>query len=146
MSRIGTQVRALLLCALLLAGFAGGDAATVAAQNSSSDIDPALYESELSGIEIEATGDFAIYQAELQEYSHGQGEVVSIGSNTAYVQVSFFDDTDTNQETLDIYNESFSGDVDSFEVLDDGKDRDTVYSFALAEYEGVEFYYYLAVT
>lgn len=144
MSRIGTRIRALLLCAMLLAGFAGGNVATVAAQ--SDDIDPELYESELSGIEVEARGDFAIYQAEIQEYRHGQGEVVSIGSNTAYVQVSFFDDTDTNQETLDIYNESFSSDVDNFEILDAGDDRDTVYSFALAEYEGVEFYYYLAVT
>lgn len=143
MSRIGARVRALLLCALLVASCMNGNAAVAQRDD---DVDPEFFESELSGIEVEVTGNFAIYQAELQEYRHGQGEIVSIGSDTAYVQVSFFDDTDTSQETLEIYNDSFESEVDEFVVLDEGDRRDTVFTFAVAELEGVEFYYYLSVT
>lgn len=145
MDRIVTSVRWLLLALLGMSGFAGFGGVALGAQ--SPDLDPAFYESELSGLEIEIDGDdFEIYEAEVRNYGNGQGEIVEIASNTAYIQVAFFDDTDTNQETLDIYNEAFSGDVDDFEVLDEGEDGDRVFTWALATYNGVEFYYYLSVT
>ena len=145
MHRFVRWVRWLLVVFLALPGLASTGGHAIAAQ--SGDLDPSAYESELSGLEIEISGDdFEIYEAEVQNYSHGQGEIVEIASNTSYVQVAFFDDTDTNEETLEIYNEAFSSDVDDFEILDEGENGDTVYTFAVATYEGVEFYYYLSVT
>ncbi len=145
MNRWPVLMRMLLLGMLLVTGVARVPAPALAAQ--SSDVDPASYESELSGYQVDISGDeFEIYNAELQTYRNGQGEIIEIASNTAYVQIAFFDDTDTNQETLDIYNEAFSGDVDDFEVLDEGENRDTVSTYAVATYNGVEFYYYLSVT
>lgn len=145
MNRWPVLMRMLLLGMLVVAGVARVPAPALAAQ--SSDVDPASYESELSGYQVDISDDeFEIYNAESQTYRNGQGEIIEIASNTAYVQIAFFDDTDTNQETLEIYNEAFSGDVDDFEVLDEGEDRDTVYTYAVATYNGVEFYYYLSVT
>lgn len=144
MKRLTTGGRVLLLFAMFLAGLASG-VPSLAAQ--SSDVEPDYYLSELSELEIEITGDeFEIYEAELQTYEHGEGEIVQIESGTSSVQVAFFDDTDTNLETLDIYNESFSADVEDFEILDEGEDGDVVYSFATASYEDIQFLYYLSVT
>ena len=145
MNRFVTSLRWFLVAFLVLGGVVGLGGGTVAAQ--SADLDPASYESELSGFGIEISGnDFEIHDAEVRNYSHGQGEIVEIASNTANIQVAFFDDTDTNEETLQIYNDAFSEDIDDFEVLDDGVDGDTVHTFAIATYNGVEFYYYLSVT
>ncbi len=145
MNRWPVLIRMLLLGMLLTASVARVPTPALAAQ--SSDVDPASYVSELSGYQVDVSDDnFEIYNAELQTYRNGQGEIIEIASNTAYVQIAFFDDTDTNQETLDIYNEAFTGDVDDFEVLDEGENRDTVFTYAVATYNGVEFYYYLSVT
>src|SRR5687767_641305 len=86
MQRLATPVRWILVAFLVIPGLAGAGRFAVAAQ--SGDIDPASYESELSGFEIEISGDdFEIYEADVQDYSHGQGEIVEIASNTAYLQV-----------------------------------------------------------
>lgn len=141
MSHLLTSIRMLLLGAIVVASL--GVAPAVA---QSSRGDASLYRSELSGLDVAVDGDeFAIYETEVLNYAHGQGEIIEISSNTAFVQIAFFDDTDTNQETLEIYNDAFISDVDEFQVLDEGADRDTVSTFALAIYNGVEFYYYLSV-
>lgn len=73
-------------------------------------------------------------------YRHGQGEHRDHPQHR-YVQLAFFDDTDTNQETLDIDNGAFSGDVDDLEVLDEGEARNMAFTFAIATSGGVEFSY-----
>lgn len=145
MNRWPVMIRMLLLGMLAMSGIMRVPTTALAAQSGS--VDPSAYQSELSGYDVTISGDsFEIYNAELQNYSNGQGEIIEIASNTSYVQIAFFDDTDTNQETLEIYNDAFSGDVDEWEIIDEGENRDTVYTFAIATYNGVEFYYYLSVT
>jgi hypothetical protein len=130
---------------LLFVGYAGSAASGVGAQSLDAASDS--YVSELSGFEIEVIDDeFEIVRTALQEYEHGEGEVVQVSSTTAQIQISFFDDTDTNLETLELYSDAFSGDVDDFEVLDQGEDGDTVYLFAVATYQEASFLYYLSVT
>jgi hypothetical protein len=145
MTRLATMARAFLLFAVVLAGLAGRNGPSVAAQ--SVDVEPDSYVSELADLEVAISGsEFEIYDAQVESYRNGEGEIVQLASTTSYVQIAFYDDTDTSQETLEIYNETFTGDVDDFEVLDEGTDGDSVYTYALATYNGVEFLYYLTVT
>lgn len=145
MNRLNLWARTGLLVALIAVGLAGGPPAAVGAQRA--DFEPDAYVSGLSDLEIEISGrDYEIYDAELQEYPHGEGEIVSISSLTAFLQVAFFDDSDTNEQTLELFNESFASVVDDFEVIDEGGRRDTVYTFAATSYSDITFYYYTSVT
>jgi hypothetical protein len=144
MNQLQALIRMLLLGAIILASLGAAPVSMAVAQSSRGDA--TAYESALSGLLVETVGgDFEIYETEVLTYAHGQGEIIDISSNTAFVQVAFFDDTDTNQETLEIYNEGFFADVDEVQVLDEGEERDTAYTFAIVTYNGVEFYYYLSV-
>src|SRR5699024_2820224 len=87
------------------------------------EFDPGLYVSELTGFEIEATGpNFEITNAELQHYSTGNGEVMllqsAIGAST--LEISFYDDSDSPQESIDIYLQSMEAASEEMEIMDVG--------------------------
>lgn len=110
--------------------------------------DPGFYTSVLTGVEIEATGpDFAISGAELQHYTNGQGEVVTIDSETvaSSLEVSFFDDSDSPQETLDIYLASYESMATTFDVVDRGINGEYHYALAVFTFMDEELVYYLQV-
>ena len=112
------------------------------------DFDPDFYASELTGFEIEASGPiYEITEAELQHYQTGEGEIVRLSSESAVanLEVSFFDDADSPQESLDIYLQSMENAADEAEVIDRGVNGDVHYALALIEFDGVDIVYYLEV-
>lgn len=131
----------LLLVALMLSA---GPAAAAQPQ----DFEENLYTSLLTGVVVEVAGpDFAISSAELQHYTNGQGEVIDIDSETldATLEVSFFDDADTPQETLDIYLASYQTMAATFTVLDRGINGEYHYALAVFTFMNEEIVYYLQV-
>lgn len=112
------------------------------------DFDPDFYVSDLTGMEIEVSGPvFEITEAELQQYPTGEGEIVHVGSETlaGNLEISFFDDGDSAQESVDIYLQSISGAADSIDVIDRGVSGDLYYALAVIEYDAVDIVYYLQV-
>ncbi|MCO5215051.1 MAG: hypothetical protein M9950_02700 [Thermomicrobiales bacterium] len=68
------------------------------------DFTPEAYVSVLTDFEINVTGPvFAITKASLDHYRTGDGEIVSIESEDSIAEVSFFDDEDTPDDSLDAY-------------------------------------------
>ena len=112
------------------------------------DFEPDFYASSLAGVEIEVSGPiFRITEAELQHYPNGEGEIVDIASDSslASIEVSFYDDADTPQQSLDIYLSSMENAADEVEVLDRGMSGDTHYLFVLIQFQGMEIVNYLQV-
>lgn len=112
-------------------------------------VDPNAYTSVLSEFEIAVSGpEFEITGAELQHYATGEGEIIDIEpvTNVGAVEVSFFDDADSPDESIDIYLASIETAADSFDVIDRGVSGTTSYALALVEYDGVAIAYYIQVT
>ncbi|MCA9832417.1 MAG: hypothetical protein KC435_00560 [Thermomicrobiales bacterium] len=111
------------------------------------DFEPEFYESQLSGFEINVSGPtFEITAADLQHYSNGDGEVVTIDSELSSAEVSFFDDDDTPDESIDAYLGSLEQVAENYVVVDRDTDGDVSYALASFEYQGVPFIYYVQVT
>lgn len=139
--RIIRQAGTLFLIALMVG------AAPVAASQSQ-EFDPGLYVSGITGIEVEVGGPFyQISDVALQRYVSGQGEIIQISSDSlvASVEISFFDDTDTPQQTLDIYLGAMEIVGDNFTVIDRGISDGYHYAAAVVEAEGVEIAYFVQV-
>lgn len=141
--KTGRTVLRLALIAMLLTF---GLAQTVAAQVQ--DFEPDFYSSSLAGVDIEVSGpEYQIVQAELQHYSSGEGEVVEIEpeSGLSSAEVSFYDDSDTPEESVNIYLTSMENAADTFTLLQEGQVGDWYTSLALIDYQGVEILYYVQV-
>lgn len=111
------------------------------------DFEPDHYESQLSGFEVNVSGpNFQITAADLQHYSNGDGEVVTIDSDSGSAEVSFFDDDDTPDESVDAYLSSLENATDNYVVVDRATDGDVTHALASFEYQGVPFIYYVQVT
>lgn len=104
------------------------------------------YESQLSGLAVETAGDFTITDTSVETYDQGDGEIVTIESGVSLVQVAFFDDADTAQTTVDLFNDGFSSEADDFELLDQGTEGDAIWSVSSATVNGSEFVFYISVT
>lgn len=111
------------------------------------DFEPDFFQSEISDIDIELTrSDFEISGANVQSYPGGEGETIQIRGDGAFAQVALYDDSDTNLETMELYNSQFEEEVDEFEVLDMVEDGEVVWTFALASLDGQDLLYFLSVT
>lgn len=108
---------------------------------------PDSYTSVLTNYEIAVSGpEFAIVDAELQHYLDGEGEVIQMENASATnLEVSFYDDSDTPELTIDIYLNSIEVAADEFEVLDRGIDGDYYYALSRVVYQDVEIAYYVQV-
>jgi hypothetical protein len=108
---------------------------------------PEAYTSSLSGYEIAVRGpEFEITSAVLEHYSNGEGEIVEIEGELATLEVSFFDDADTPDESIDAYLAGLeNADVDH-SVVDRGVTGDTSFAIVSINYEGLEVLYYVQVT
>src|SRR4051794_12795086 len=102
MMHMGKFLRVALIVMLL--ALTPGSALHVAAQTQA--FEPDFYTSELTGVDIEISGsEFEITAADLQHYPNGKGEVVEIEPSTgiSHAEVSFFDDSDTPEDTINVY-------------------------------------------
>lgn len=144
MMRFFSLMRVVIIAAVALLSHASTGAIHAGAQGSMATEDS--YISELSDLEVAVDGDFIISETELQEYEAGEGEIVYIDSPTALMRVAFFDDADEPEQTVELFNEGFASEMDSFEVLDEGFDLDRVWSFAQSALDNEEYLLYLDVT
>lgn len=108
---------------------------------------PEAYTSTLSGYEIEVTGpEYEITSAVLEHYSTGEGEIVGIEGQAATLEVSFFDDSDTPDESIDAYLAGLENADIEHTVVDRGIEGSTSYAIVNIQYEGVDVMYYVQVT
>lgn len=108
---------------------------------------PELYTSELTGFDVEVTGpEYEITGATLEHYQTGDGEIVNIEGELATLEVSFFDDEDTPEDSIDAYLAGLDQSGLEFEELERDVDGDVTHAIVLIDYEGVEIVYYMQVT
>lgn len=140
-SPITRRIRLVIACLVLVASipFAVGAAAQPGTP----------YETELLGWNIDVTGpNYTLENVALEEYPHGQGERVYITSleSLGFVEISFFDDEDTPEQTVDLMLRDFDAASRSLEVLDSGFANDIHYALARFELEqGMAGYFYIEV-
>lgn len=108
---------------------------------------PELYTSELSGFDVEVSGPaYEITGATMEHYQNGDGEIVNIEGEVATLEVSFFDDEDQPDDSIDAYLSGMDQSGIEYEELDRGVDGDVTYSIVLINYEGTDILYYMQVT
>lgn len=129
---------------LTLTGLFAGD--TLASAQDEPQWEPDYYESLLTGYAIEVSGkDFTIADVVHQEYRGGENEQVYIESDDATSQVSFFDDTDTPKDTIELWLSDLGDGMDSLEVVDQGVDGDVTWYYAEGTYQDLDLVYYVQI-
>jgi hypothetical protein len=128
-----------------MAGVVGGLTSTAA--QVPMDFERDYFKSELTKYEVEISGtDFDIFDVFQQNYPDGENEQVRIESDDATVQISFFDDPDSPEDTIELWVSGLSDSMDSLEVVESGEDDDRVWYYAEGEYEDTAFVYYIQIT
>lgn len=111
--------------------------------------DQERYDAELMDWTIDVSGpNYVLQDVALEEYPHGRGERIYITSvdSAGFVEVSFFDDKDTPEQTIELMLRDFDAASTSLEVLDSGTEGGI--HFALARFElaqGMRGYFYIEV-
>lgn len=140
--RIGSTRMALTLLAAFLLVVPAGSAAA-----QPQDFTPDTYTSVLTDFEITVSGPvFAITDASLDHYRTGDGEIVSIESDATIAEVSFFDDEDTPDDSLDAYLGNIEPAAQAFEVIDRSSNGNVYYAYAAFTYDDVDMLMYAQVT
>lgn len=107
------------------------------------------YRTELLDWNISTTGpNYVLSDVALEEYPHGRGERIYITSvdSLGFVEVAFFDDEDTPEQTIDIMLRDFEAASTSFAVLDSGLANDIHYALARFDLgQGTYGYFYIEV-
>ena len=130
---------------IALSGLLG--ATTMALAQDDPEFEPDSYQSSLTGYEIEISGnDFVIDDVIYQEYDDGENEQVYIESDVSSTQVSFFDDSDAPEDTIELWLSNLGDGMDSLDVVDDGQDGDVTWYYAEGVYDDLDFVYYIQVT
>lgn len=139
------RIKLALILVVLLIGVAPG-VSIIAAQTGTPD-DP--YRSEVLGWDIVVTGpEYVLETVALEEYPHGRGERVYITQvdSLAFVEVSFFDDDDTPEETIEIMLRDFRSASESLDVIDSGIVDGIHYAFARFDLgQSLYGYFYIEV-
>lgn len=142
-STIHIIVRALLVAALVSASLVPVAQATQVGSAS----DP--LKTEILDWRITVAGpNYALVDVALEEYPHGKGERIYIASieSLGFAEVSFFDDSDSAADTIDVMLSDFDAASQSLEVLARGED-DGIY-YALARFhlnQGPMGYFYIEI-
>lgn len=115
----------------------------VAAQDSNE------YEAELHDWTISVSGpNYVLQNVSLEEYPHGRGERIYVTSveSAGFVEISFFDDEDSPEQTIELNLRDFESASRSLEVLDRGFANDVHHALARFELEqGMSGYFYIEV-
>lgn len=136
-------LRVMAVVAMLFTGLAGG--ASVSAQDQK--FEPNAYTSELSGYDIKVSGnDFEISNAKLQHFHNGEGEVVELEGDAVYLEISFFDDRDTPEDSIEAYLRNIEDGTTEFNIIDSGNIGNTYYSLVSIVYNDTDLVYYVQVT
>lgn len=144
MRTLRTIQRFALAGTLPLAGLLGSG--SLAAAQNEPQWEPDYYESMLTGYPIEISGrSFTIEDVVHQEYRGGENEQIYIESDYATSQVSFFDDTDMPQDTIELWLSDLGDSMDSLEVVDHGVDGDVTWYYAEGTYQDLDLVYYVQV-
>ena len=140
---LARRFRIVLVCLLMALPMIG--LAPAAAQEQ--EFTPESYTSTLTPFEIEVAGPvYAITGATLEHYATGDGEIVDIESEWVTIEISFFDDADSPEQSIDAYIDGIdSADVD-YTIVDRGQAADTTFAIIAIQYEGIDVLYYLQVT
>ncbi len=108
---------------------------------------PQAYTSQLSDFDIVVSGPvYAITGATLEHYSSGEGEIVTIESDVVSIEVSFFDDADTPEQTIDAYLAGIENADLDYTLIDRGIEAGVTYALTSIHYEGIDVFYYMQVT
>jgi hypothetical protein len=111
------------------------------------DFEPDYFKSDLTSLEVEVEGEnFVIDEVFQQNYPNGENEQVYIHSDYANLQITFLDDEDAPEDTIDLWISNLSDDMDSLEVVENGEEDDVVWYYAEGEYQDDTFVYYIQVT
>lgn len=137
---ISNRLRMLVVLTLTIVPFAWAE---VSAQEDGS------YQAELIDWTIDVTGsDYVLQNVALEEYPHGRGERIYITSvdSAGFAEVSFFDDTDTPEQTIELNLSDFDAASNSLVVLERGAVGDIHYALARFELQqGMNGYFYIEV-
>lgn len=107
------------------------------------------YRTDLLNWSIAVTGpNYTLVDVALEEYPHGRGERIYIASveSLGFVEIAFFDDEDSPEDTIDLMIRDFTSASQSLEVLEIGFANDM--HFALARFQlhqGPSGYFYIEV-
>lgn len=141
MSQFASYCKRLRLLVLLLIVIAPFTLASAQQENK--------YEAELLDWTIEVSGpSYVLQNVALEEYPHGRGERIYISSveSAGFAEVSFFDDTDTPEQTIEVNLRDFDASSSAFTVLESGVAEDIHYAFARFELrQGMKGYFYIEV-
>lgn len=145
MTNVSAFKRVALAGTIAISGLLG--ATTLAGAQDSPDFEPDYYESALTGYEIEISGsDFVIDDVIHQEYGDGENEQVYIESEYSSTQVSFFDDTDAPEDTIELWLSDLGEGMETLDVIDSGEDENVTWYYAEGVYDDLDFVYYIQVT
>lgn len=145
MKTVSRLQRVALAGTIAISGLLG--ASTFVAAQDGPEFEPDYYESQLTGYEIEIEGDdFVIDDVVYQEYDDGENEQIYIESEYSSTQVSFFDDSDAPEDTIELWISDLSEGMDSLEIVESGEDDDVVWYYAEGEFDEAVFVYYIQVT
>jgi hypothetical protein len=145
MNIVSTLQRLALAGALAISSGLG--ATSLAGAQAEPDFEPDYYQSVLTGYEIEIDGnDFVIDDVVYQEYADGENEQVYIESDVASLQVSFFDDSDSPEDTIELWIRDLGEGMDRLEIVASGTDGDVTWYFAEGVFDDTDFVYFVQVT
>lgn len=145
MNTVSMLQRLALAVTIAISGVLGATA--LAGAQSEPDFEPDYYQSSLTGYEIEIdSDDYVIDDVVYQEYADGENEQVYIESDFASLQVSFFDDSDSPEDTIELWIRDLGEGMDELQVVASGVDDDVTWYFAEGVYDGVDHVYFVQVT
>jgi hypothetical protein len=145
MYTVSTLQRLALAGALAISSALG--ATSLAGAQVEPDFEPDYYQSVLTGYEIEIDGnDFVIDDVVYQEYADGENEQVYIESDVASLQVSFFDDSDSPGDTIELWIRDLGEGMDRLEIVASGTDDDVTWYFAEGVFDDTDYVYFVQVS
>lgn len=140
MKRCHIIARLSLLLMFVLSGPVGmAGVSSVVAQGTSSDGDS--YVSELTGLEVEASGQFSITDTIVEDGY----EDIRIESDFGLLTVTAFEGEADAAETRDAYLEGFATEMDSMEEIESDEPAGEAWSLSIADASGVEMGVYAHV-
>lgn len=107
------------------------------------------YKSEILEWNISVSGpNYVLEDVALEEYPHGRGERLYVSSvdSLGFVELSFFDDSDSPGQTIEIMLRDFESASESFTLLESGDEEGVFYALARFDIDqSLTGYFYIEV-
>lgn len=153
----GDGIRMTALAALVALSGASGIVTGSASQTHEPirpEFEPDSYQPRMLDAGISVAGPvFEIEDVVVQLYSEGENEQIFITGELgdaddpvpAVLEISFFDDEDTPDETIELWVSALAEDMDALEIVDVGLDGDVFWYYVTGERDGLGQAYYIQV-